>query len=32
MSLQRIETSIHKGVPGTAMPRWENTLTDTQIN
>jgi len=32
MSLQRMETSIHKGVPGTAMPRWENTLTDTQIN
>lgn len=32
LSLQRIETSVHKGVPGTAMPRWENTLTDTQIN
>ncbi|MDR3709064.1 MAG: c-type cytochrome [Capsulimonadaceae bacterium] len=32
MSLQRIETSVHKGVPGTAMPRWENTLTDEQIN
>lgn len=31
MSYQRINTSIHKGVPGTAMPRWENTLTDTQI-
>ncbi|HEY3329060.1 MAG TPA: c-type cytochrome [Capsulimonadaceae bacterium] len=32
MSLQRVETSLHKGVPGTAMPRWENSLTDTQIN
>lgn len=32
MSLQRIETSLHKGVPGTAMPRWENSLNDTQIN
>lgn len=31
MSYQRIWTSIHKGVPGTAMPRWENTLNDTQI-
>ncbi len=32
MSLQRINTSIHKGVPGTAMPRWENTLNDNQID
>lgn len=31
MSYQRINTSVHKGVPGTAMPRWENTLTDRQI-
>ena len=31
MSYQRINTSIHKGVPGTAMPRWEGTLTDDQI-
>ncbi len=31
MSYQRITTSLHKGVPGTAMPRWENTLTNTQI-
>lgn len=31
MSYQRITTSLHKGVPGTAMPRWENTLTETQI-
>lgn len=31
MSYQRINTSIHKGVPGTAMPRWENTLTEDQI-
>lgn len=31
MSYQRINTSIHKGVPGTAMPRWENILTETQI-
>lgn len=31
MSYQRINTSIHKGVPGTAMPRWENTLTETEI-
>jgi mono/diheme cytochrome c family protein len=31
MSYQRIWTSIHKGVPGTAMPRWENTLSDDQI-
>ena len=31
MSYQRISTSIHKGVPGTAMPRWENTLTETEI-
>ncbi len=26
MSYQRIWTSLHKGVYGTAMPRWENTL------
>jgi mono/diheme cytochrome c family protein len=32
MSLQRISTSIHKGVPGTAMPRWEGTLSDDQIH
>jgi mono/diheme cytochrome c family protein len=32
MSYQRIWTSVHKGVPGTAMPRWENTLSDTQIS
>jgi mono/diheme cytochrome c family protein len=31
MSYQRITTSLHKGVPGTAMPRWENLLTDKQI-
>jgi mono/diheme cytochrome c family protein len=31
MSYQRILTSIHKGVPGTAMPRWENSLTETQM-
>ncbi len=31
ISYQRIWTSIHKGVPGTAMPRWENTLSDKQI-
>jgi mono/diheme cytochrome c family protein len=31
LSYQRIWTSIHKGVPGTAMPRWENTLNDDQI-
>jgi len=31
MSYQRIWTSVHKGVPGTAMPRWENTLNDTQF-
>ena len=27
MSYQRITTSLHQGVPGTAMPRWENLLT-----
>lgn len=27
MSYERIWTSLHKGVYGTAMPRWENTLT-----
>jgi mono/diheme cytochrome c family protein len=32
MSLQRISTSIHKGVLGTAMPRWEGTLSDDQIH
>ena len=31
MSLQRISTSVHKGVPGTAMPRWESQLSDDQI-
>lgn len=31
MSYQRINTSLHKGVPGTAMPRWEGTLKDDQI-
>jgi mono/diheme cytochrome c family protein len=31
MSYQRIWTSVHKGVPGTAMPRWENTISDDQI-
>jgi mono/diheme cytochrome c family protein len=31
MSYQRIYTSVHKGVPGTAMPRWENSLTETQM-
>ncbi|BDI28957.1 hypothetical protein CCAX7_10080 [Capsulimonas corticalis] len=31
MSYQRINTSIHKGVPGTAMPRWEGTLSDDEI-
>jgi mono/diheme cytochrome c family protein len=32
LSLQRISTSIHKGVPGTAMPRWEGTLSEDQIH
>ncbi|MBV9851082.1 MAG: c-type cytochrome [Armatimonadetes bacterium] len=31
MSYQRINTSVHKGVYGTAMPRWENTLSEKQI-
>jgi len=31
MSYQRIYTSVHKGVPGTAMPRWENTLSEDQM-
>ena len=31
MSYQRVWTSLHKGVYGTAMPRWENTLSDTQF-
>ncbi len=31
MSYQRIMTSLHRGVPGTAMPRWENTLSEAQI-
>jgi mono/diheme cytochrome c family protein len=31
MSYQRITTSVHKGVPGTAMPRWENLLSENQI-
>lgn len=32
MSYQRINTSLHKGVPGTAMPRWENLLTQDEIS
>ncbi len=28
MTYQRINTSLHYGVHGTAMPRWENTLSD----
>jgi mono/diheme cytochrome c family protein len=32
MSLMRISTSIHRGVPGTAMPRWQGTLSDDQIS
>ena len=31
MSYQRITTSVHKGVPGTAMPRWENVLSENEI-
>ena len=31
MSLERINTSVHKGVPGTAMPRWESQLSEDQI-
>ena len=31
MSYQRIYTSVHKGVPGTAMPRWENSLSEDQM-
>ncbi len=31
MSYQRAWTSVHQGVPGSAMPRWENTLSDRQI-
>lgn len=31
MSYERIWTSVHKGVYGTAMPRWENTLSDPQF-
>lgn len=31
MSYQRIQQSLHRGVPGTAMPRWENTLSEDQI-
>jgi mono/diheme cytochrome c family protein len=31
MSYQRIWTSVHKGVPGTAMSRWENVISDDQI-
>ena len=31
MSYERIYTSVHKGVPGTAMPRWENSLTEDQM-
>jgi len=31
MSLARINQSIHRGVPGTAMPPWESTLNEDQI-
>ncbi len=31
LSLERINQSIHRGVPGTAMPRWENNLNEDQI-
>jgi mono/diheme cytochrome c family protein len=31
LSYQRIWTSVHKGVPGTAMPRWENVIPDDKI-
>jgi mono/diheme cytochrome c family protein len=31
MSLERINQSIHRGVPGTAMPHWEDVLNEKQI-
>ena len=31
MTYQRINTSLHYGVHGTAMPRWENTLSEHEI-
>ncbi len=31
MNYQRINTSLHYGVHGTAMPRWENTLREHEI-
>lgn len=31
MSFERINQSLHRGVPGTAMPRWENNLNEDQI-
>jgi mono/diheme cytochrome c family protein len=31
ISYQRVWTSVHKGVPGTAMPRWENVIPDDKI-
>lgn len=31
LSYERINQSVHKGVPGTAMPRWESQLSDDQI-
>ena len=31
LNYQRINTSLHYGVHGTAMPRWENTLTEHEI-
>ncbi|MDQ2800131.1 MAG: c-type cytochrome [Armatimonadota bacterium] len=31
MSYQRVYTSLHKGVPGTAMPRWENLLSEKEL-
>ena len=31
LNYQRINTSLHYGVHGTAMPRWENTLSEREI-
>lgn len=31
MTYQRIDSSLHYGVHGTAMPRWENTLSEHEI-
>ena len=31
LNYQRINTSLHYGIHGTAMPRWENTLTEREI-